>query len=229
MALPVKDIKLFIDKLGTDGIFYIAQEDITPRDGSGWQYQQVVKSCFWKQDLAESYLCVDSDQYFITDFYRRNFFYESTPLTVIHDEIELISFFSRHPNNEQEFEDYISGRHRIRKLVGRRNTKLYNFGPPPFLFTSRVWRAFENEVVPRFNMESLDEFIMKYGDELIWYGEAVLHTRAIPLYPTGPFFLVFDYKKQYEDYKTRGITADMIARQYMGIGIQSAWKGPLKY
>ena len=84
VSVPQQDVELFKSK----GIRNIVEdESIYQSNSSGWIQQQIVKSNFWKLGLCENYVCIDSDGYFIKDFYITDFMYDDqTPYTVIHEQ-----------------------------------------------------------------------------------------------------------------------------------------------
>ena len=52
--------------------------------------QEIIKLWFWETQIAENYLCVDSDAVFIRDFYISDFMYDdSTPYSVLCEDKDL--------------------------------------------------------------------------------------------------------------------------------------------
>ena len=87
ISCPKKDKQLFEDTLGKENYTLILDEDIIilkyPIDG--WRSQQIVKSNIHKLKITENYVCLDSDAYFITDFYESDFIAkDDIPYTIIH-------------------------------------------------------------------------------------------------------------------------------------------------
>ena len=90
ISVPSNDINLFKNILGTTGYYLIKDEDIDIENG-GWIGQQIVKSQFWRMELCENYVCIDSDCFFIKPFYINDFMFDDdTPYTICH---EYKSFF----------------------------------------------------------------------------------------------------------------------------------------
>ena len=84
ISVPESDINLFKEILGTEGFILLRDEDID-LDNEGHKGQQIVKSQFWKLNLCENYVCIDSDCFFIKDFHVSDFMFDSdTPYTVCH-------------------------------------------------------------------------------------------------------------------------------------------------
>jgi len=67
ISVPQKDINLFKQLLGTTGYELLEDESIDSNN-DGWKGQQIVKSQFWKLELCENYVCIDSDCFFIKPF-----------------------------------------------------------------------------------------------------------------------------------------------------------------
>ena len=142
ISVPSKDVVLFLDLSGM-GVNIIEDEDIYDVEGPGWITQQIVKSNFWKLELCENYVCIDSDGYFIKDFYITDFMYDDkTPYTLIHEQKELFSW-SVTKTIELGFDpkqSFISDRDKIMALFNR-SGKYYDFGPSAIIWSSKVWQS----------------------------------------------------------------------------------------
>ena len=91
ISAPYKDLEKFQNVLPETRL--IEDEAIYKSDAPGWVSQQIVKSNFWKLGLVKNYVCIDSDAYFIRDFYKSDFMFdEETPFTVIHEQKELFTW-----------------------------------------------------------------------------------------------------------------------------------------
>ena len=65
VSVPTSDIPLFKQ---LEGVEVVSDDSIYNTKSSGWLQQQIIKSNFWKLDVCENYLCLDSDCYFIKPF-----------------------------------------------------------------------------------------------------------------------------------------------------------------
>jgi hypothetical protein len=84
VSVPKSDISLF---KSIKGINLVEDELVYTGDKPGWIQQQIVKSNFWKLKIAENYVNIDSDSYFLKPFSVSDFmFNETTPYTVIHEQ-----------------------------------------------------------------------------------------------------------------------------------------------
>jgi hypothetical protein len=65
--------------------------------------------------------------------------------------------------------------------------------------------------------------------EFAWYGEWLLVSSTIPIYPRDPIFKSYHYRHQYEMDKQQGVTVERLAKYYLGYIINSNWGAPLKF
>ena len=228
ISVPRSDLLQFKN---IDGVTIICDDDIYQSNKPGWIHQQLVKSSFWKLKLSENYICIDSDSYFIKPFYINDFMYnDSIPYTVMHEQKELFSW-SVNKINEIGFDPklgFIEDRKKIMTEVFERNSKIYDFGPSPVIWSTKVWEDLENGYI-KPNGLKFENLIEYCNSEFSWYGESLLNFNSIPIYPCEPLFKVFHYPQQYIEYKKLGITEKMISDNYLGIVMQSNYNAPLKY
>ena len=226
ISVPKNDYTLFSQ---LEGANVVLDEDIFSLSDN-WVAQQIVKSNFWKLEIAENYVCLDSDSYFIRPFKVSDFMFdENTPYTVIHEQKELFSW-SVTKTKELGFdpkEGFINDRQKIMDLFERKG-RHYDFGPSPIIWSSKVWKSLEEQYMTP-NGLTFPDLIEYSPSEFSWYGEALLAFKAIEIYPVEPLFKVFHYPQQYIEYKQQNVTEEMIAQNYMGIIMQSNFNAPLKY
>lgn len=217
-----KSLPNFVNLILDEDIFHISNND--------WVAQQIIKSNFWKLEISENYVCLDSDSYFIRPFYISDFLYENnTPYTVIHEQKELFSWSVTKTNvlGFDPKDSFINDRQKIMNLFGR-SSKHYDFGPSPIIWSSKVWKSLEEQyMIP--NGLTFSNLIEYSPSEFSWYGEALLAFKAIEIYPAEPLFKVFHYPQQYIEYKQQNVTQEMIAQNYIGIIMQSNFNSPLRY
>lgn len=225
ISVPREDIDLF--KSIISGVDILCDDDIlhsTTLVGlHGWVSQQVVKSLFWKLNLAENYLCLDSDSFFIKDFYLTDFMFDNdTPYTVCHEQKELWNWSVNKAQilGGDPKDRFIQDRTNIMNWFGRSGVIL-DFGPSPVIWSTKVWKRLEL-ILEQNNMNWIDALNL-CSSEFTWYGETLLRTQEIRLVPREPLFKVFHYIQQYQEYKTNRITVDHISQNYLGILLQSSW------
>jgi hypothetical protein len=227
VSVPKEDVSEFKQ---IEGITVICDDEIYQSNKPGWVQQQLVKSNFWKLGLAENYVCLDSDAYFIRPFGISDFMFDDeTPYTVIHEQKELFTWTVTKTKvlGFDPKDSFIADRNKIMTLFGREG-RVYDFGPSPIIWSSKVWSDLEEKYIKPNNL-TFEQLLEYSHSEFSWYGEALLQFKSIPLYPVEPLFKVFHYQQQYLEYKHLGITEEMIAQNYMGIIMQSNYNAPVKY
>ena len=225
LSVPTEDIELF--KSNIPYYTLIIDDKEIFHFNQGWVGQQFIKSGFYKLNLSRFYLVIDSDSYFIKDFYIKDFLYnESTPYMVMDENNTMFEWTDRYyrecfPFNPREsYEDD----YKIIKDFFGRSGKTYHYGPTPCVWNTKIWEWLDKE----YTIEKL--FKIK-PNELNWYGEAVLHTDS-KFMPCSPLFKCFHYSQQYSFHKQLGWEENDWKGQYFGIVMQSNWDGeqtPLKY
>lgn len=233
VSVPEQDVNVFKERLLESAIIIPDQEIFSDNlHEQGWMTQQIVKSSFWKLDLCHNYLMIDSDSYFIKPFYIKDFIVdgtENTPYTVMHEQKDLFSWSS----NKKEvlgfdpMDGFKDCREAIMSLFDRKG-RLYDFGPSPCIWSSKVWKALEEKYLEP-NKLTLATVLRNIRSEFTWYGESLLADKTIPIFPVEPLFKVFHYKQQYIDSNNSGYKESDYSKVYMGIVMQSNWGAPLKY
>jgi hypothetical protein len=108
------------------------------------------------------------------------------------------------------------------ELFGREGV-IYDFGPGPTIWSTKVWKDLEdNYLIP--NNLKFSNLIEENGSEFTWYGEWLLYSQIIRLMPKGPLFKNYHYPHQYEYDKKTNYTKEKISKLYLGIGLQSIYK-----
>jgi hypothetical protein len=222
ISVPESDIDLFKKELGESNYTLLKDEDINTLN-EGWKGQQIVKSQFWKLGLCENYLCIDSDCVFIKDFKVSDFMFDNeTPYTVCHEYKSFFEFMDKFPLSFDPYESFVNERLQIMELFGRSGA-IYDFGPGPTIWSSKVWQSLEeNYLIP--NNITFADLIEANGSEFTWYGEWLLYSQSIRLMPKGPLFKNYHYPHQYDFDKHYQYNLDKISKLYMGIGMQSIYE-----
>lgn len=222
ISVPKKDIELFSKVLGSEHYTLISDESIDS-ENFGWHGQQIVKSQFWKLGLCENYICVDSDCFFIKTFHRSDFMFDDeTPYTICHEYKSFFEFMDKHPLGFDPYESFSKERLEIMNLFGRTGV-IYDFGPGPTIWSSKVWKSLnDNYLLP--NNLTFADLINANGSEFTWYGEWLLASQEIRLIPKGPLFKNYHYPHQYEYDKHYSYDIEKISKLYLGIGMQSIYE-----
>lgn len=223
------DYDFFKNSLPRDFDIIKDSEIIHCTNTNSWKYQQIVKSQLHRINVTENYVCLDSDSYFIKDFYISDFIQDDIPYTIIHQQKELFSWLSiNNKRLKQEPRKYFEDiNKKVMAKVGR-NGICYDFGPSPTIWSNKVWKSFQDDYLSPTNTDYCD-LIDEFPSEFTWYGEWLLKSRLIPILPKEPLFKVFHYKEQFLDFKKEGHTRETVKENYLGIILQSNWNNNLKW
>jgi hypothetical protein len=231
LSVPTADMDVFTDSLKGLDVALITDAEIVGKNPRidvdrfanlpGGKAQQIVKADFWRYGAAQSYLCLDSDSYFLRDFHRSDFISpEGQPYTVMHEAKELLHFaalsgMSRIARDrERECAEIMS-------IFGRHG-RCFEFGPTPVIWSGRVWRDLDEKFLLPKGLTIIEAIDLHPG-ELRWYGEALLAFRSIPLLPIEPIFRCYHYEEQYYLYRKMGENETTVAGNYLGVCMQSNW------
>jgi hypothetical protein len=229
ISIPKSEELLFKSNIDTDYVKIVFDEDIVEISSNNWHTQQIIKSSFWKLGLCENYVMIDSDSYFIKDFYVSDFMYDdNTPYTVMHEQKDLFEWSSRYNQiiGHNPKNGFLEDRKKIMEVFDRRG-RYYDFGPSPTIWSTKVWEGL-NQLLKNSNKVFTD-LILHTPSEFSWYGEFLLKYRVINIFPINPLFKVFHFKPQYDFYKELNYTQYDFSENYLGFVMQSNWGAPLKY
>lgn len=232
VSVPTEDVSLFVKYLNSFKLEVLDDKQIISCNSRinqealrylpGHLTQQIVKSEFWRLDVAPSYMCLDSDAVFIRPFSEQDFLWSGDfPYTVIDEGQEFLST-ALASGRQQVVENFRRDALKVQHLFARAG-KTYSFGPFPLLWHRAVWASLEREYLLPRNMNLMDA-IIQIPVESHWYGEALLKYQAIPLMPCQPLFKVYHYAWQLDQDKRRGIKPEQLSKIYAGAIYQSAWE-----
>ena len=184
--------------------------------------QQVVKSEFWRLNISENYLVLDSDCIFIRDFYESDYIAEdNTPYSIIHEGRDLLQSAERFGQKKVR-RHFMLDREPIQHELSRKGIA-YDFGYAPFLWSAKVWESLDkNYLTP--NKKNFLDAVELYGSEFTWYGEALVKFRAIQIYPREQLFRCYLYEHQLWADQILGCTESVLAKDYLGVVYQSNWE-----
>jgi hypothetical protein len=232
VSVPGADLPLFRERLAGLAVELHADEDIlraSPRIRPeavaampGGRSQQVVKSEFWRLGVSDSYVCLDSDAYFIRPFGTQDFLAgDGTPYTMLDEAHELLEDALR-TGRQRIVDDFIREADLVQGILGRRGRR-YSFGPFPLVWHRAVWQSLDERYLQPRGMSFADAVELA-PIESRWYGEALLAYQAIPLLPCQALFKVYHYAWQYDRDRRKGPHQQELARLYCGVICQSAWE-----
>lgn len=231
ISVPAVDLPLFKEHLSDFKVELLTDEQIleaSPRieinqvvNVPGNVLQQIVKSEFWRLNLSDAYLCLDSDGAFIRPFGRMDLVDQNgVPYTTIHEAHELMDL-ALSQNKPRIVEAFFAESAKVKALFNRTGRD-YGFGPAPFLWHRLVWESLDNQFLKPRGM-SFHDAILYAPLESRWYGEALLAFKAIDLIPAEALFKVYHYAWQFDRDRRLGITFEKHLTSYIGVIYQSAW------
>lgn len=238
ISVPNEDVQLFKNTFGTTGYTLITDEEVCgEKYVQSWVTQQTIKSSFWKLGLSFNNLMIDSDSFFIRNFYLKDFIVDEEnhiPYTIIHEQKDLFDWTCKNTNilGFDPQQSFTECRNSVMEIFGRKGI-IYDGGPGPMTFNSKVWKSLDDEYLKPNNL-TFRNLIETVASEFSWYLEWILYKQSvgesiIPLWPRSPFFKFFHYYQQYEEFKRNGYTEEHWARNYLGLVLQSSSNLPLKY
>jgi hypothetical protein len=237
ISCPAADLLLFKNTIGSDGVIYLADEEIVAANTAldqkaidllpGGISQQIVKSEFWRMGICENYLCLDSDSYFIRDFKTEDFLTPSgVPYTVMNESLELRLFgaLQRHAKIARNIDADCKA---IMDILGREG-KHYDFGPLPVVWSRQVWADLSEKFLQPQGMNFFDAITL-FPSKMRWYGEALLKFKSIELWPIETLFRCYHYEDQYRNARKSGESDEVLSHVYLGVCVQSNWHKELEY
>ena len=188
----------------------------------GWERQQVTKLAFSEKKLCYNYAIIDSESFFIRDFYIADFLYDDeTPYQVISGMTMYWEKLQRHGMKVRSNYEEVSAK--IQEFMGRKGSLLYGFGPSP-IFSSLVVDYLNNYLQSRGM--SFVEAIRMAPYEFNWYGESLIVSRGIKYLPRDSIIKCYNWEGDYaEDCKN----IDILRRDYLALHIQCYNERSLDY
>ncbi len=237
LSCPSSDMALFKDTIGSDGVIFLTDEEIVAANPAiskqafdalpGVITQQIVKSEFWRLNISENYLCLDSDSYFIRDFSKDDFLTPTgVPFTVMNQSLELRMFGAIH-GHAKIARNIDADCETIMGILGRTG-RHYDFGPLPVVWSRRVWSDLATQYLAPKGLSFLDAMV-QYPSEMRWYGEALLKYRSIELWPVETLFRCYHYEDQFRLARKAGETDQTLSQTYLGVCVQSNWDQELAH
>ena len=232
ISTPSVDREQLKEILGERRYQWISDEDIVLTNPKadlrvyqampGGLSQQIIKSEFWRLQIAKNYLCLDSDSVFIKNFAKSDFINtEGEAYTVLHQNKEFFQLATDRGHLKVEHELRLEAE-RVQAVFGRVGPVFY-CAPAPFIWSAKVWESLDREYLLPNNI-SIWEFITPERPESLIYGETLLKYRAIPLIAIEPLFKTYHYDWQYYLMRRLGETEEKLKQNYLGVIYQSAWE-----
>jgi len=234
-CVPEKDLDIFKEKISNSLLIqWITDEKVVEmspggnieiyRDLSPSLSQQIIKSEAWRVLEIENYVCFDSDSVVIRDLGIKDFLsQDGAPYTVMHQHKMFWELSLK--RSEKYLNNYLELSEKIKSFFDRSGPD-FNFGPTPCIWSKNVWKdLYEKTLKP--SGRSFWDAIIEIPSEIMWYGEAILEHKSIPLIPIDPLMKAYLYPWQLKgSYK---LPKKKLAKIYIGVVYQSNWEFELNY
>ena len=237
ISTPEEDHNLLLELVGDKGYEWVSDESIikaniqatagVEKNKSGGLTQQIIKSEFWRLNVSENYVCLDSDCIFIKDFRKSDFLAaDGNPYTVIYQNKEYFQLavdrgFAKAPQELKAEGD------RVKALFARQGPNYY-CPCPPFIWSAKVWKSLDESFLKPQGLTFWDVCTSEHPETLL-YLEALLNYKAIPLYPIEQLFRIYYYDWHYFLLRRVGELPSKLKENYLGVIYQSSWDLSLDY
>lgn len=225
---------LLTSTVGFEGYTFISDEDIfePSKPITGWEHQMLVKLHIFNSIDADNILLLDSDAFFIKDFFESDFIaYDNIPYTIIHENKQVAEYETFLKNSKYLNSGYAKAVKAYRDVFGGKSDKIYDYGPNPHLWNREVMESlFDYYLKPNnLSMEDFCHTMKSQYDihfrETLTYGEYLLAAKPIDIIPCGPLFKCYHWKELYEfETKIGWVDTEKIKDNYLGVILQSNWK-----
>lgn len=233
ISAPQAERALLEQVIGTDGYTFVADEELyhIQRPMAGWEQQMLIKMGATFTLPTNNILVIDSDSFFIKDFYEIDFLaYDEVPYTIIHENKQVAEYEAALKGGTYSETGYAKAVKAYRELFGAKSNRIYDYGPNPHLWSTKVFKHMQEHYLDPNNLtlETLSLAMkQQYGihfREPLTYGEYLLATNCIPIIPSGPLFKVYHWKEMHEFEQGTGLEIiENIQKNYLGIIMQSNW------
>lgn len=234
ISCPKDQHSTLVNFIGTDDYTFIADEDIyeVRPPFIGWKSQTPIKLNAYTKIPSENILIIDSDAFFIRDFYEKDFIaYDDVPYTQMYENKYIAEMEKVLKGGNYNENGYSKCMRAYRKVFGGKSNKIYDYGPNPHLWSTKVLKHLkENYLDPNgFTFETFSLAIEQnnkgiHSRETAAYGEYLLASKCIDIIPCGPFFKVYHWQELWEFEKGTGLELkENIKENYLGIIMQSNW------
>lgn len=236
VSVPENDMELF-KQFESDTIKIITDESYAKNyftDESyfglseGYINQEICKLSFWETNLAENYLCVDSDVEFIRNFYVSDFMAdENTPYTILVQDKDLAIERHYHGFWLHRF-DLIKKIYDEVDLDDRRYRTCHGMQ----VLNSKVLKSLKEDFMSVKNGDgggySYKDLIKISPYEFTWYNCWFQKCKLVRECAVEPFFKTFHMRIEYIISRFKNLRLEDYAYSYVGIILNGNWERPEK-
>jgi len=226
LVVPAVDIPLFAELAGGN-VTAVSEEplahyfttEVTAGLRPGYINQEIVKLAFWELDLAENYLCLDSEAEFIRPFGTGDFmFSDHIPYSVLTQDLELEVdpiYFHQYGVDRRASLEHIAA-----ELGLDQRVILTCHGQT--VFSAAVLRSWKSDFLEPRGWSYLDALRCE-PYEFTWYNLWLQKSGVIPVHAREPWIKIFHHEGQHIDYLAKGLTQSDLARGYLGVLVNSSF------
>jgi hypothetical protein len=235
VSVPEQEVCFFSDAV-CQTVHIISDESYAGSyfaDATSWGFsigyfnQEICKLAFWETEIAENYLCIDSDIIFIRDFYVTDFMADDTaPYTVLVMDKDL--------SMEKHYRAHWQWRQatiqKIYDTVGLEDRRLRTCHGMQVL-SAAVLRSLKNDFLASEKWAYKD-LVETAPLEFTWYNAWFQKCGLVKEVAVEPFFKTFHARFDYTLSRIKQIRLGDLAGAYVGIILNSNWadkKVPLAY
>lgn len=225
ISVPENEINLF-DNLKSENVKIITDESYAKQyfaTKTRWSFsigyfnQEICKLAFWETNIAENYLCLDSDVIFIRDFHYKDFMKdEHTPYTVLvqDKEIHAATWYPHYKVRKEwikkiwDYAEYDDTRYRT-----CHGFQVINY---------KVMQSLKNDFLEPKNLEYKD--LIEYSPlEFSWYNAWFQKTEIVKEYAVEHFVRYFHNRADYLFSRLQALTLERLRDEYVGTVLNSNW------
>ena len=146
----------------------------------GYLNQQIIKLSFWEKNIYNFYLCLDSDTYFIRDFFIKDFFFdEETPYSNLYEwenhflDADYIQWVDIYKNNLTKISNLID-----------LNTNRIITSCNNVIFSTEVLKSFKEDFLEKKKL-TYQDIIKICPFEFSWYNQWLIKSNLIRIIPVS--------------------------------------------
>lgn len=233
VSVPTKELELFKENISDLPCHLLTDEEILekgieingppPKNYSRLILQQIVKMEFWRMGYCQNFFWIDSDSYFIRPFRESDFFNDDGRIYNVQYEDSDLFCFAKKNGYKKIISDYKKVAQEFKDIFNR-DGPYYIFGPSPLMWSCEVIKGLNEDFLSK--QGNIYDFFKKYSCEINLYAEYLISSNKVPFVLRKPFFKVFHYPEQFYESQYLGEWDFSLAKNYMGIVIQSNWAKP---
>lgn len=184
---------------------------------AGYINQEIIKLAFHEQNLCENYFCLDSDSFFIRDFYVSDFmFSETEPYSVLFEDKELQIdpfYYNTYWKNKS---DYMKAIMSELEMPEKKWLNCHGFQ----VFSNKVLTSLKKDFMDKrnYNYKKLMEIA---PFEFSWYNYYLQKTNIIPIHFCNEIFHYMHIPSQHIWALISKSTIEDFSRAYVGLIINS--------